>query len=197
MVLKNVLRTCEGKQVFSAETNWWTNQTADFTPHVRTCPRCSDPFHLVSYYVKWVTTSWTHSTVQTCGNFWITQYISTMVKVEYTFRIDWSYKHYSFYAPWINGTIFCIINPWKSRRSTLWTFTGTLCRVRSQKSTYIYRTLNLPQPISGLDSYNKWNKLSIIYLYILCTILWVRPAMVFIIDGCCFHYAHTLSKSGI
>ena len=25
------------------------------------CPRRSDPFYIVSYYIKWVTTSWTHS----------------------------------------------------------------------------------------------------------------------------------------
>ena len=24
-------------------------------------PRSSDPFYIVSYYIKWVTTSWTHS----------------------------------------------------------------------------------------------------------------------------------------
>ena len=25
------------------------------------CPRSSDPIYIVSYYIKWVTTSWTHS----------------------------------------------------------------------------------------------------------------------------------------
>ena len=25
------------------------------------CPRSSHPFHIVSYYMKWVTTSWTYS----------------------------------------------------------------------------------------------------------------------------------------
>ena len=25
------------------------------------CPRSSDTFYIVSYYIKWVTTSWTHS----------------------------------------------------------------------------------------------------------------------------------------
>ena len=25
------------------------------------CPRSSDPFYIVSYYIKWVITSWTHS----------------------------------------------------------------------------------------------------------------------------------------
>ena len=30
--------------------------------HVHTiCPRSSDPFYIVSYYIKWVITSWTHS----------------------------------------------------------------------------------------------------------------------------------------
>ena len=26
------------------------------------CPRSSDPYYIVTYYIKWVTTSWTHST---------------------------------------------------------------------------------------------------------------------------------------
>ena len=26
------------------------------------CPRSSDPFYLASYYIKWVTTFWSHST---------------------------------------------------------------------------------------------------------------------------------------
>ena len=26
------------------------------------CPRRSDPFYVVTYFIKWVTTSWTHST---------------------------------------------------------------------------------------------------------------------------------------
>ena len=25
------------------------------------CPKSSDPFYKVSYFIKWVTTSWTHS----------------------------------------------------------------------------------------------------------------------------------------
>ena len=25
------------------------------------CPRSSDPFYIVTYYIKWVTTPWTHS----------------------------------------------------------------------------------------------------------------------------------------
>ena len=25
------------------------------------CPRSSDPFYIVGYYIKWVTTSWTYS----------------------------------------------------------------------------------------------------------------------------------------
>ena len=25
------------------------------------CPGSSDPFYILTYYIKWVTTSWTHS----------------------------------------------------------------------------------------------------------------------------------------
>ena len=28
------------------------------------CPGSSDPFHIVKYYLKWVTTSWTHSSIK-------------------------------------------------------------------------------------------------------------------------------------
>ena len=28
---------------------------------ITVCPRSSDPFYIVTYYIKWVTTSWTHS----------------------------------------------------------------------------------------------------------------------------------------
>ena len=35
------------------------------------CPRSSDPFHIVSYYIKWDITSWTNSvgsdSVSVCG----------------------------------------------------------------------------------------------------------------------------------
>ena len=27
------------------------------------CPRSLDPFYILSYYIKWVTTSWTHSMI--------------------------------------------------------------------------------------------------------------------------------------
>ena len=27
------------------------------------CPRSSDPFYIVTYYIKWVTTSWTDSNI--------------------------------------------------------------------------------------------------------------------------------------
>ena len=53
-----------------------TRRTDEFRTHRKTfpgthqmfpctiCPRSSDPFYKVSYYIKWVTTSWTHSTSQ-------------------------------------------------------------------------------------------------------------------------------------
>ena len=28
------------------------------------CPRSSDQFYVVTYYIKWVTTSWTHSIIR-------------------------------------------------------------------------------------------------------------------------------------
>ena len=28
---------------------------------ITVCPGSSDPFYIVGYYIKWVTTSWTHS----------------------------------------------------------------------------------------------------------------------------------------
>jgi len=37
---------------------------ATFTLYVHTvCPRSCDPFHIVSYFIEWVTTSWTYNTL--------------------------------------------------------------------------------------------------------------------------------------
>ena len=33
------------------------------------CPRSCDPFYIVSYYIKWVTTSWTYSMLYICGKY--------------------------------------------------------------------------------------------------------------------------------
>ena len=32
------------------------------------CPKSSDPFYMISYYIKWVTTSWTYSMRHHVGN---------------------------------------------------------------------------------------------------------------------------------
>ena len=38
--------------------------------HVCTvCPESSDPFYIVTYYIKWVTTSWTYCTLSRKANF--------------------------------------------------------------------------------------------------------------------------------
>ena len=31
------------------------------------CPGSSEPFYIVSYYIKWVTTFWTHSNIINLG----------------------------------------------------------------------------------------------------------------------------------
>ena len=40
------------------------------------CPRSRDPFYIVTYYIKWVTTSWTISTIL---KIWILFYICVLV----------------------------------------------------------------------------------------------------------------------
>ena len=35
-------------------------KSEDTVSYVAVCPRSSDPFYIVSYYIKCVTTSWTH-----------------------------------------------------------------------------------------------------------------------------------------
>ena len=37
-------------------------QTYPVPPYCKVCPRSSDPFYVVTYYIKWVTTFWTHRT---------------------------------------------------------------------------------------------------------------------------------------
>ena len=34
---------------------------------ITVCPRSSDPFYIVSYYIKWVATSWTYSITERMG----------------------------------------------------------------------------------------------------------------------------------
>ena len=50
--------------VFSSLFSWhWRHWAKYWLNNVikTVCPSSSDPFHIVTYYIKWVTTSWTHS----------------------------------------------------------------------------------------------------------------------------------------
>ena len=40
------------------------------------CPRSSDPFYIVTYYIKWVTTSWTYSIYKCLHSVFVPWYIS-------------------------------------------------------------------------------------------------------------------------
>ena len=56
------------------------------------CPRSSDPFHIVTYYIKWVPTSWTHNIVSVKN-------ISFKVSVKnifFSIIVPPSYVHWSF-----------------------------------------------------------------------------------------------------
>ena len=55
------------------------------------CPESSDPFYTVSYYIKWVTTSWTHSTPRDNLNSIERQTDSTPVD-KYYFSFTWTTK---------------------------------------------------------------------------------------------------------
>ena len=47
--------------VADAKLSLLANQTEALAQTVGTvCPVSSDPYHIVSYYMKWVTTSWTY-----------------------------------------------------------------------------------------------------------------------------------------
>ena len=45
------------------ESGYSNNDDTD-SYYITVCPRSSDPFYIVTYYIKWVTTSWTHSRSQ-------------------------------------------------------------------------------------------------------------------------------------
>ena len=56
------------------QTTWRVGDIGSTAPELArqrystVCPRSSDPFYIVSYYIKWVTTSWTNSTIlSTCS----------------------------------------------------------------------------------------------------------------------------------
>ena len=71
MVAQNKGKTDFKKYFFKNLRCFWTNQLTDHSTHsdlflnyhliCTVCPRISDPFYVVSYYIKRVTTSWTHS----------------------------------------------------------------------------------------------------------------------------------------
>ena len=52
------------------------------------CPEISDPFYTVSYYIKWVTTSWTYSTMDRTksnvgyGAWYIYNYIVAQITIQ-------------------------------------------------------------------------------------------------------------------
>ena len=46
-------------ETFKGKCGGYVSAESDINTTV--CPGCSDPFYIVSYYIKWVTTSWTHS----------------------------------------------------------------------------------------------------------------------------------------
>ena len=35
----------------------------NFIMDITMCPKSSNPFYIVSYYIKWVTTAWSHSNI--------------------------------------------------------------------------------------------------------------------------------------
>jgi len=43
-----------------------SHPTKESKNQVTVCPRSSDPFDIVSYYIKWVTTSWTYRSIKHC-----------------------------------------------------------------------------------------------------------------------------------
>ena len=55
-----------------------TTSTSDIDNSHTLCPRSSDPFYIVTYHIKWVTTSWTHST----NNIWLLCFLLHASKVE-------------------------------------------------------------------------------------------------------------------
>ena len=68
-------RRCRAHPPGSGRTSWGAAAQAPEKIHLKklhlrhpngnttVCPGSSDPFHIVTYYMKWVTTSWTHSMV--------------------------------------------------------------------------------------------------------------------------------------
>ena len=60
--------------------------------YITVCPGRSDPFFIVSYYIKWVTTSWTHSVLyeQVVVFIYILQ-LTTYIKKVMTFLMSVEY----------------------------------------------------------------------------------------------------------
>ena len=62
MAKKKIIRVKLSKgTVYCKYNNDLTSEMLHFSSKSTVCPGSSDPFDIVSYYIKWVTTPWTHS----------------------------------------------------------------------------------------------------------------------------------------
>ena len=60
---------CPRRLVLMRITTRWKKKWRRLVGHT-ICPRSNYPFYTVNYYIEWVTTSWTDSTVIRNGNNW-------------------------------------------------------------------------------------------------------------------------------
>ena len=63
---KGLVRLSKAKPIQQLDMTSWTysrmeEKVKSHLNNTMLCPISSNPFYIVSYYIKWVTTSWTHS----------------------------------------------------------------------------------------------------------------------------------------
>ena len=56
------------------------------------CPRSNDPFYIVIYYIKWVTTSWTHSIKYADFSLCLYREIFSLVLIYKSLISDWIHR---------------------------------------------------------------------------------------------------------
>ena len=86
---------------------WVTLKSKTYT----VCPRSSDPFCEVSYFIKWVTTSWTYSKKVDKDRSNYDRYCRLFVSVQYTcFKAKSPVLRNPIYKPWGQSAYtYCIV----------------------------------------------------------------------------------------
>ena len=78
-----------------------------FSEYITMCPWSSDPFCIVSYYIKWVTSPWTYFSSQ---NIFFSNFDFVSLRPKVILRCDLKYRKYIYYVYILYNVVMIIWN---------------------------------------------------------------------------------------